>query len=73
MSGFVRYRAQRLNVALKEHAISFPERDVILTLANEETIARLVDNSDAVAELRIAKDTSAAALFARFTRSTSWL
>ena len=40
--------AGRLNVALKAHAISFPERDVMLALANEHTMATLVDNTDAV-------------------------
>ncbi|TQF78654.1 S8 family peptidase [Elioraea sp. Yellowstone] len=49
--------AARLSVALKEHAISFPERDVVIALADEATMARLIENSDAVAELRIAKDT----------------
>lgn len=49
--------ARRLEVAVKEHAISFPERDVVLALADEVTIARLVENTDAVAELRLAKDT----------------
>jgi hypothetical protein len=39
----LRHVAQRLNVSLKEHAISFPERDVILALANEETMASLID------------------------------
>jgi hypothetical protein len=51
-----RHVAARLNVPVKEHAISFPERDVILALADEETLATLVENSDAVAELRLAKD-----------------
>ena len=55
--GTFRQVAQRLGVAVKNHAISFPERDVVLALANEATMARLVDNTDAVAELRLAKDT----------------
>ena len=52
-----RHVAQRLNIALKDHVISFPERDVFLALATEEVMGRLVENTDAVAELRLAKDT----------------
>ena len=48
--------AGRLNVAVKDHTLSFPERDVVLALADEATMDRLVRNSDAVAELRVAKD-----------------
>ncbi len=49
--------AARLNVATKPHTIRFPERDVILALADEATMGRLIQNSDAVAELRLSKDT----------------
>lgn len=49
--------AGRLNVPIKAQAISFPERDVVLAHADEATMARLVENTDAVAELRLAKDT----------------
>ena len=68
----LRHVAQRLNVTLKEHAISFPERDVVLALANEEAMARLVDNSDAVAELRIAKDTPTLFLEMRPVEQADW-
>ena len=68
----LRHVAQRLNVTLKEHAISFPERDVILALANEESMARLVDNSDAVAEPRIAKDTPTLFLEMRPVEQAHW-
>jgi hypothetical protein len=49
--------ATRLNIALKDHLVSFPERDVVLALADPDTMERLVKNTDAVAELRSAKDT----------------
>lgn len=42
-----------------ERVVSFPERDVVLALADEAAMARVVRNCDAVAELRIAKDTPA--------------
>ncbi len=51
--------AARLNLQVKDHAVRFPEREVVLVLANIETIDRLVANSDVVAELRRAKDTPA--------------
>jgi len=67
-----RHVAERLNVAMKDHAISFPERDVVLALATEETMARLVENSDAVAELRIAKDTPTLFLEMRPVEQANW-
>jgi hypothetical protein len=51
--------AGRLTVPVKQHSIAFPERDVVLAYADEQSMVRLVENSDAVAELRIAKDTPA--------------
>ncbi|WP_188237672.1 S8 family peptidase [Sphingopyxis sp. LK2115] len=67
-----RHVAERLNIAVKDHAISFPERDVVLALATEETMARLVENSDAVAELRIAKDTPTLFLEMRPIEQADW-
>ena len=67
-----RHVAQRLNIAMKDHTISFPERDVILALATEETIGRLVENTDAVAELRIAKDTPTLFLEMRPVDQADW-
>ena len=64
--------AQRLNVALRDHAISFPERDVVLALATEETIGRLVESTDAVAELRLAKDTPTLFLEMRAVDQADW-
>lgn len=51
--------ATRLNLQVKDHAVRFPEREVVLALANTESINRLVAYSDVVAELRRAKDTPA--------------
>jgi hypothetical protein len=64
--------AGRLNVALKDHAISFPERDVVLALGDEATMGRLIANSDAVAELRIAKDTPTLFLEMRAVDQADW-
>jgi hypothetical protein len=68
-----RHVAQRFNVALKEHTISFPERDVVLALATEETMGRLVENTDAIAELRLAKDTPTLFLEMRPVEQADWV
>jgi len=64
--------ATRLNVRIKEHLVSFPERDVVLALADAETMARLVENTDAVAELRAAKDTPSFFLDMRPVEQADW-
>ncbi|MEB0284298.1 S8 family peptidase [Sphingomonas sp. 10B4] len=64
--------AERLNVALKQHLVSFPERDVVLALAEPATMARLVLHSDAVAELRAAKDTPSFFLDMRPVEQAEW-
>jgi hypothetical protein len=45
-----------LNIRTKPHVITFPEREIVLVMSNVEAMARIIANSDAVAELRIAKD-----------------
>jgi hypothetical protein len=47
---------QMLNIRVKPHSISFYEREIVLVMSNVEEVARIIKNSDAVAELRIAKD-----------------
>jgi Subtilase family len=64
--------AERLNVPTKPHTISFPERDVVLALANLETMERLLQHSDAVAELRLAKDTPTLFLEMRAVEQSEW-
>ncbi len=48
---------QKLEIPTKSHAIYFPEREVVLAMSNWEAMALTINNSDVVAELRIAKDT----------------
>lgn len=62
----------KLNVSIKEHVIRFPERDVALALADEATMDRLIRNSDAVAELRLAKDTPSLFLEMRTVEQVGW-
>jgi hypothetical protein len=53
------HAAQRLNILVRPHIISFAEREVVLALATPETIGRVIANTDSVAELRLARDTPA--------------
>jgi hypothetical protein len=64
--------AERLGVALKPHTLSFPERDVVLALADEAALGRLIENSDAVAELRVSKDTPSLFLEMRPVEQAAW-
>ena len=49
--------ADRLYVRTKEHSVTFAEREVILARAAPETIGLIIANTDAIAELRLARDT----------------
>jgi hypothetical protein len=51
--------AERLNVVIRPHIVSFAEREVLLALSAPETLGRIIANTDAVAELRLARDTPA--------------
>lgn len=46
-----------LDVRINSHTLSFPEREIILVMCNVEAMAQVIKNSDAIAELRLAKDT----------------
>lgn len=64
--------AARLEVAVKPHLVSFPERDVVLAHADTATMARLVANTDAVAELRAPKDSPSFFLDMRPVDQADW-
>jgi hypothetical protein len=51
--------AQRLEIPVQQQRLVFPDREVRLVFGSELTIARLFLNSDAIAELRRAKDSPA--------------
>ena len=53
------HAAGRLRVAVKEHEVKFAEREVILAHTTPETIGHIIENTDAVAEVRLARDTPA--------------
>ena len=52
----------RLEIPAQEQQLTFPDRTVRLIFGDEITIARIMLNSDAIAELKRAKDTPAAFL-----------
>jgi len=51
--------ARQLDAVVRPHFVSFAERDVLVTLAPPETIGSIIANTDAIAELRLARDTPA--------------
>jgi Subtilase family len=48
--------SQQLQIRTTEHNILFPEREVLLALTNVTTLSRVIRNTGAIAELRLAKD-----------------
>jgi hypothetical protein len=54
-----RAAAVRFEIPLRDQAIEFPEREVILAFASLATLGNLVTKTDAIAEIRLAKDTPA--------------
>ena len=53
-------KAIALNLAVSPDEIKFPERVIVFVYARRSQIARLVSSTDAVAELRLGKDTASA-------------
>ena len=51
------HAAGQLGVAVKEHSVTFAEREVLLARAPAETIGKIIINTNAIAELRLARDT----------------
>ncbi|HEX2654361.1 MAG TPA: S8 family peptidase, partial [Xanthobacteraceae bacterium] len=49
--------APALNIVVRQHAVRFPEREVLLALSDARALDRLIAHTDVVAELRKAKDT----------------
>lgn len=51
--------AAHLGLPLRQHSLRFPEREVLLVGATPEAIGHIIANTDAIAELRLARDTPA--------------
>jgi Subtilase family len=50
---------RRLELPVRQHALQFPEREVLIVHATAETLGRIIAHTDAIAELRTARDTPA--------------
>jgi hypothetical protein len=64
--------AQRLDILTKSH-IDFPERTVTLAMANVEKMKQVLQNSDTIAELRIAQDTPSFFLDMKLIEKEEWV
>ena len=53
------HAAGRLRVVIKEHEVRFAEREVVLAYTASEIIGQIIENTDAIAEVRLARDTPA--------------
>lgn len=53
------HAAAHLNIALHAHSVLFAEREVLLARAAPRILGRIIANTDAIAELRLARDTPA--------------
>jgi hypothetical protein len=51
--------AHHLDLPVRQHALTFPEREVLIVSATAETLGRIVAHTDSIAELRVARDTPA--------------
>lgn len=67
------HAAARLNVTVREHTVRFTEREVILARTTRETLVRLIEHTDAVAELRLHRDTPAAFMGMEPTAQIEWV
>ena len=63
---------RKLDVTIKEHQVTFAEREVILACATPETISLIVANTDAIAELRLARDTPSFFMELDGAQQTAW-
>ncbi len=48
--------AGHLNLMVRDHALTFPDREVVLVCATAEVLGHIVANTDTIAELRLARD-----------------
>jgi hypothetical protein len=66
--------ARALNITLAEgQTLDFPEREVSLAFSDLETLARLMARTDAMAEVRLARDTPASFLAMANIEQAEWV
>ena len=51
------HAAAPLNIEVRDHVVLFAEREVVLACATPLSLGRIIANTDAIAELRLARDT----------------
>jgi hypothetical protein len=61
-----------LDLLKREHDLTFPDREIVLVCAPPEALGRIVANTDAVAELRLARDTPGLFLAMEDTEQRQW-
>ena len=69
------FRAAAANIGIElrtDEVLSFAEREVLLAFANMATLGRLITNSDAIAEIRLARDTPASFLTMNNIEQREW-
>lgn len=64
--------ADILDIVWREHVVRFSEREVVLVLATPGQIGMIVSNTDAIAELRLARDTPSVYLAMDPTEQRDW-
>ncbi len=67
------HAAARLNATVREHTVRFAEREVVLARMTRETLAQLIAHTDAVAELRLNRDTPSAFMDMDPTGQIEWV
>ena len=67
------HAAHRLNIAVRDHTVRFAEREVLLARGTREVVASLIAHTDAVAELRLNRDTPAAFMNMKPTAQIEWV
>lgn len=66
------HAAGRLGVEVRDHRVDFPERQVCLAHVTPERLGLIVGNTDAIAELRLARDTPALFMGMDGAEQTEW-
>ena len=67
------HASPRLDIAVREHTVRFAEREVLLARGTREALARLIAHTDAIAELRLNRDTPAAFMDMEPTAQIKWV
>lgn len=66
------HAAAALDIPVKEHTVTFAEREVLLARATLDTLGLIIANTDAIAELRLARDTPAVFMEMDGAEQTEW-